>query len=49
MENPHQKGLYFGILTMFEQLQGKEVSYNLLDIDAAINLINDFDDITLPF
>ena len=32
---------------MFEQLQGKEISYNnLLDIDAAVNLINDFDDIT---
>ena len=47
-ENPHQKGLYFGDFDeMFEQLQGKEVSYNnLLDIDAAINLINDFDDIT---
>jgi phosphoribosylaminoimidazolecarboxamide formyltransferase/IMP cyclohydrolase len=47
-ENPHQKGLYFGDFDeMFEQLQGKEVSYNnLLDIDAAVNLINDFDDIT---
>jgi phosphoribosylaminoimidazolecarboxamide formyltransferase/IMP cyclohydrolase len=32
---------------MFEQLQGKEISYNnLLDIDAAVNLINEFDDIT---
>ena len=28
-------------------MQGKEISYNnLLDIDAAVNLINDFDDIT---
>jgi len=47
-ENPHQRGIYFGNFDdMFEQLQGKEISYNnLLDIDAAVNLINDFDDIT---
>jgi phosphoribosylaminoimidazolecarboxamide formyltransferase/IMP cyclohydrolase len=47
-ENPHQKGLFFGNFDdMFEQLQGKEISYNnLLDIDAAVNLINDFEDIT---
>lgn len=47
-ENPHQKGFYFGQFDdMFEQLQGKEISYNnLLDIDAAVNLINDFEDIT---
>lgn len=47
-ENPHQKGIFFGKFDdMFEQLQGKEISYNnLLDIDAAVNLINDFDDIT---
>ncbi len=47
-ENPHQKGVFFGKFDdMFEQLQGKEISYNnLLDIDAAVNLINDFDDIT---
>ncbi len=47
-ENPHQRGIFFGNFdTMFEQLQGKEISYNnLLDIDAAVNLINDFDDIT---
>ncbi|MEA4937512.1 MAG: bifunctional phosphoribosylaminoimidazolecarboxamide formyltransferase/IMP cyclohydrolase [Paludibacter sp.] len=47
-ENPHQKGVYFGNFeAMFEQLQGKEISYNnLLDIDAAVNLINDFEDIT---
>ena len=32
---------------MFEQLHGKEISYNnLLDIDAAVSLINDFEDIT---
>ena len=47
-ENPHQQGIFFGKFEdMFEQLQGKEISYNnLLDIDAAVNLINDFDDIT---
>lgn len=47
-ENPHQKGVYFGKFEdMFEQIQGKEISYNnLLDIDAAVNLINDFEDIT---
>ncbi len=47
-ENPHQAGVFFGKFDdMFEQLQGKEISYNnLLDIDAAVNLINDFDDIT---
>ena len=47
-ENPHQRGVFFGNFNdMFEQIQGKEISYNnLLDIDAAVNLINDFDDIT---
>jgi phosphoribosylaminoimidazolecarboxamide formyltransferase / IMP cyclohydrolase len=43
-ENPHQKGIFFGKLNeVFEQLNGKELSYNnLLDVDAAINLINEF-------
>ena len=47
-ENPHQLGVFFGKFDdLFEQLQGKEISYNnLLDIDAAVNLMNDFDDIT---
>ncbi|MDP4239282.1 MAG: bifunctional phosphoribosylaminoimidazolecarboxamide formyltransferase/IMP cyclohydrolase [Bacteroidota bacterium] len=47
-ENPHQEGVFFGKFDdLFEQIQGKEISYNnLLDIDAAVNLINDFDDIT---
>jgi phosphoribosylaminoimidazolecarboxamide formyltransferase/IMP cyclohydrolase len=47
-ENPHQRGVFYGKFEdMFEQLQGKEISYNnLLDIDAAVNLINDFEDIT---
>lgn len=48
-ENPHQDGRYYGKLEdMLEQLQGKEISYNnLLDIDAAVNLINEFEDCTL--
>ena len=47
-ENPHQKGIYYGDFdAMFERLQGKEISYNnLLDIDAAVNLISEFDDCT---
>jgi phosphoribosylaminoimidazolecarboxamide formyltransferase/IMP cyclohydrolase len=47
-ENPHQSGYFFGQFDdMFEQLHGKEISYNnLLDIDAAVSLINDFEDIT---
>lgn len=48
-ENPHQKGEFYGDFEgMFEQIHGKEISYNnLLDIDAAVNLINDFDETTL--
>lgn len=44
-ENPHQEGFYFGDFSeMFTQLHGKEISYNnLLDIDAAVCLIRDFD------
>lgn len=47
-ENPHQKGLFYGQFNnMFDQLHGKEISYNnLLDIDAAVNLINEFDELT---
>ena len=47
-ENPHQKGLFYGNLDLvFGQLHGKEISYNnLLDIEAAINLIDEFEDIT---
>lgn len=47
-ENPHQKGYFFGDFDeMFTQLHGKEISYNnLLDIDAAVNLISDFDETT---
>ena len=48
-ENPHQKGLFYGDFDqVFEQLHGKEISYNnLLDIDAAIALISDFDETSL--
>lgn len=44
-ENPHQKGFYYGdTADLPEQLHGKTISYNnLLDIDAAINLIDEFD------
>ena len=43
-ENPHQQGTYFGNLDdIFEQLNGKELSYNnLVDVDAAVNLIQEF-------
>jgi phosphoribosylaminoimidazolecarboxamide formyltransferase/IMP cyclohydrolase len=43
-ENPHQKGSFYGDLdAMFEKLHGKELSYNnLLDVDAAVNLIAEF-------
>jgi phosphoribosylaminoimidazolecarboxamide formyltransferase/IMP cyclohydrolase len=43
-ENPHQKGYFFGDLeTIFDKLHGKELSYNnLLDVDAAVNLIEEF-------
>ena len=47
-ENPHQKGYFYGKFDeMFEQLHGKEISYNnLIDIDAAVNLIGDFNETT---
>lgn len=47
-ENPHQKGTFYGDFNaMFSQLHGKEISYNnLLDIDAAVNLISEFTDPT---
>ncbi|MDH7445469.1 bifunctional phosphoribosylaminoimidazolecarboxamide formyltransferase/IMP cyclohydrolase [Aquimarina sp. 2201CG14-23] len=43
-ENPHQKGFFFGDFdAMFDKLHGKELSYNnLLDVDAAVNLMNEF-------
>jgi len=44
-ENPHQQGVFFGDLeSLFDQLNGKELSYNnLVDVDAAINLVKEFD------
>ena len=47
-ENPHQKAAFFGNLTeLFDQLNGKELSYNnLVDVDAAIQLIKEFADTT---
>ncbi|MEM7085113.1 MAG: bifunctional phosphoribosylaminoimidazolecarboxamide formyltransferase/IMP cyclohydrolase [Bacteroidota bacterium] len=43
-ENPHQRGFFFGDFDgMFDKLHGKELSYNnLLDVDAAVNLMNEF-------
>ncbi|HOO94323.1 MAG TPA: bifunctional phosphoribosylaminoimidazolecarboxamide formyltransferase/IMP cyclohydrolase [Proteiniphilum sp.] len=48
-ENPHQKGIFYGDFNkIFDQIHGKEISYNnLLDIDAAISLIADFDETAL--
>ncbi|GHT72259.1 bifunctional purine biosynthesis protein PurH [Bacteroidia bacterium] len=45
-ENPHQQAAFYGDLSqILEQLHGKEISYNnLLDIDAAVRLIADFND-----
>ena len=47
-ENPHQKGTFYGDLDgFFDQLNGKALSYNnLLDVDAAIHLISEFEDTT---
>jgi phosphoribosylaminoimidazolecarboxamide formyltransferase/IMP cyclohydrolase len=42
-ENPHQSGVFYGNLNeLFDQLNGKELSYNnLVDVDAAVQLIRD--------
>lgn len=47
-ENPHQKGVFFGDFeSMFDKLHGKDISYNnLLDIDSAVGLIDEFSDTT---
>lgn len=44
-ENPHQSGSFYGDLSeLFEQLNGKELSYNnLVDVDAAVSLIREFE------
>lgn len=45
-ENPHQPATFFGNLNeIFDQLHGKELSYNnLVDVDAAVNIIREFSD-----
>lgn len=50
-ENPHQKGTFFGDLDkLFEKLHGKALSYNnLLDVDAALNLMKEFKNNTPTF
>jgi len=47
-ENPHQKGFFHGNLDdVFDQLHGKQISYNnLLDIEAAVQLIAEFHETT---
>ncbi|MGV3762809.1 bifunctional phosphoribosylaminoimidazolecarboxamide formyltransferase/IMP cyclohydrolase [Parapedobacter sp.] len=47
-ENPHQKGVFYGNLdALFDKLNGKELSYNnLVDVDAAVALIDEFDEPT---
>ena len=47
-ENPHQKGVFYGnFAEIFDQVHGKEISYNnLLDIEAAVYLIDEFEDTT---
>lgn len=47
-ENPHQQASFYGETdAFFEQLNGKELSYNnLVDVDAAIQLINEFSQTT---
>ena len=47
-ENPHQQAAFYGDLSkVFTQIHGKEISYNnLVDIDAAIQLINEFTETT---
>ena len=44
-ENPHQQGIFFGEMdTMFEKIGGKALSYNnLVDVDAAVNLMAEFE------
>lgn len=48
-ENPHQKGAFYGDFdALFEQVHGREISYNnLLDIEAAVSLISEFEDTTV--
>ncbi|MEO8405150.1 MAG: bifunctional phosphoribosylaminoimidazolecarboxamide formyltransferase/IMP cyclohydrolase [Chitinophagaceae bacterium] len=47
-ENPHQSGIFYGDLNkLFDQLNGKELSYNnLVDVDAAMQLIAEFSQVS---
>lgn len=47
-ENPHQQGIFYGNQEeIFDKLHGKELSYNnLVDVDAAVQLISEFKDTT---
>ncbi len=47
-ENPHQQGVFYGdVDELFDKLNGKELSYNnLVDVDAAVQLIAEFSDTT---
>lgn len=47
-ENPHQTAVFYGNLDeKFEKLYGKDLSYNnLVDIDAAVNVISEFTETT---
>ena len=49
-ENPHQSGVFYGDLNkLFDQLNGKELSYNnLVDVDAAMQLIREVPPLTPP-
>ncbi|HBE39744.1 MAG TPA: bifunctional phosphoribosylaminoimidazolecarboxamide formyltransferase/IMP cyclohydrolase PurH [Bacteroidales bacterium] len=48
-ENPHQKGIFYGDMEhLFDKLNGKEISYNnLLDIESAVSLIDEFKETTV--
>jgi phosphoribosylaminoimidazolecarboxamide formyltransferase/IMP cyclohydrolase len=47
-ENPHQQGVFYGQANaVFDQLHGKAISYNNLgDLEAAVGLINEFEETT---
>ncbi len=47
-ENPHQQGVFYGNTNeIFDKLNGKELSYNnLVDVDAAVQIIGEFDSTT---
>ncbi len=50
-ENPHQSAVFHGDLSaLFTQLNGKELSYNnLVDVDAAVQLISEFNSLEVVF